>query len=113
MDSGIADTLNRQTAALIASTLDENDIDLGFENPAPWYRAPVAATFMGESDATNADRAWLTGRVLGRLKPETYPADGDWEMLFGAIRAEILARRDRDPKTPHADAAEVQTGGVV
>lgn len=117
MDPGIADTLNRQTARLIAGHLDSIDKHLGFTE-TPWYVSPIAASLMGETAATDGDRAWLIGalypRTQGRFPSDGYPADGDWEMLFGNIRAEILARREaRGTDSSPARAAEVPVRGMV
>jgi hypothetical protein len=108
-DPGIADTLNRQTARLLVRRLDSIDQFLGFRNN-PWFRCPIAATLMGENDASDADRGWLIGSLLpdtgNTLTHDSYPADGDWENLLSHIRDEITSRRERDPQAPLVRAAE-------
>ena len=117
MDAGIADALNRLTAILFARRFDEVAYEMQFADP--WYHGPMAASLMGENGATDADRAWLVGAVLSNRtsKPgidySSYPADSDWDSLFSNIRAEIEARRARDPQTPPAKAAENQLAEVV
>jgi len=111
VDAGIADTLNRQIATHTAQKLDRIDRVLGYEIHAPWYLAPIAATFMGENDTDNADRAWLVGSLVAsqdQIAFDSYPADGDWELLFAAIRAEITGRR-----LLHARRAESGTVATV
>jgi hypothetical protein len=98
MTPGIADTLNRQTAQRLSTKADEIDAHLGFQN-TPWYWSPIAATLMGES----SDRAWLVSALMCE---HVEAADEDWENLFANIRAEIEARRTRDPRTPSVRAAE-------
>ncbi len=73
---------------------------------------------MSDDEATDADRAWLVGMLAPRagiyrdtstspagagITWDSYPACGDWENLFGHIRAEILARRDPQPPSVHAN----------
>jgi len=118
MDAAIADTINREDARKIAARFDQIDEHLlpGMLLPEPWYNASMAQSLMGENDATNADRAWLVGQIttnIPGLRFDGEPADGDWENLFTNIRAEIEARRARDPKTPPAQAAATQLGCVV
>lgn len=101
MDAGIADTLNRHTVRLLASQLDAWDADLGYSAIAPWHRAPIADTLMGDNDATDADRAWFVGDLAARTPGVEFdgpPGDCDWDNLFSHFRAEILARRG--PETP-------------
>lgn len=109
MDAGIADAINRQTAARISARLDGVDIELRGNmllpgQLKPWHIGPMADTLMGENDAKDADRAWLVG-TLASNTPDVHfdggPADEDWENLFSHFRAEILARRNpRDPSAP-------------
>lgn len=121
MDAGIADTMNRQLARVIARHLDSVDRDLGFDTEGnPWHEAPISATFLDDTPEFASDRSWLVGMIATRaqfttstsdLSFDAYPADGDWENLFSCIRAEILARRD--PKTPPAPGAETSPSSVV
>lgn len=106
MDSDIASAINRQTARLVAEHLDE--LDIAHANLTPWHLAPIAATFLGDNAATNADRAWLFGLVAAGLTAGLWdgePADADWDGLFSDLRAEIVARRD--PRTSLAHVAEI------
>lgn len=118
MDAGIADTINRQTAKLIASYLDAIDKTYSF---SPWHLAPIADTFMGDNDSTDTDRAWLVGTIATQasrknlaetetIRWDSYPADGDWDNLFANLRAEVRARRD--PKTPSVPAPGAVRDGV-
>ncbi len=93
MDAGIADTVNRHDARLIAERLDRVDADRRGFDDFVWYRSPVADCLMGDSSS----RAWVVSPLAVRTPGVTFdgaPADGDWENLFSNIRAEILARRD-------------------
>lgn len=114
MDAGIADTINRQAARLVALRFD--GLDELWDQPVhggPWYLSPIADTFMGDNDATNADRAWLFGGLAARtpgLDFDGEPADCDWENLFANFRAEILARRD--PETPSVRGQSPARDGV-
>lgn len=120
MDIGIADTINRHAALLIAEYLDRLDETMIRESrlapgtPRPWYRSSLAAAFMGENDARDADRAWLFGSLAARTPGVTFdslPALCDWDGLFASFRAEILARRA--PENPHNAAAETRPAEVV
>ena len=110
MDAGIADTINRRDARLIAEKLDRNDLSEGSNARlffGPWYESPLAETIMGENASTGPDRAWLIGAFASRTPGVSFdgePADCDWENLFAHFRAEILSRRD--PQTPSVHAAE-------
>jgi hypothetical protein len=112
MDAGIADTINRRDARLMALRLDTLDQEtyLNYFSgvSTPWYRSPMADTLMGENAATNSDRAWLVGLLAAstaHLAFDGTPADCDWDNLFTHLRAEILARRD--PQTPPVREAEI------
>src|SRR5512143_1432421 len=98
MDAGIADTLNRRDARLIAEFLDALDARLSGDRK-PWYVGPMGAAFTTGDEASNGYRAWLIGKHAWRI-PELHfddaPADADWENLFSHFRAEIQARRDRN-----------------
>lgn len=110
MDAGIADTLNHRTARLVAEHMDKLDV-LWFSTMNPWYEAVMSQAFLGENDATDADRAWYFGILSTVILGEAVePADGDWENLFANFRAEILARRD--PQTPPVRAAQTPCGMV-
>jgi hypothetical protein len=116
MDAGIADTINRRDVQRIVRRLDENDEALGYTPIAPWWNAPIADTLLGDSPASNADRAWFVGTLAARTPGVAFdgaPADCDWDNLFSHFRAEILARRTPDPKTPPVQAAEDCLGKVV
>ena len=98
MDAGIADTINRQTARLIARKLDMIDAELGFRDSNPWCNGPLADTFMGTNGATDADRTWLVFALAAKrdgigLDYRSYPADSDWENLFASLRNEVIGRR--------------------
>lgn len=113
MDTGIVDTINRRWAALFAAHLDSIDTGLGFTRQ-PWHTSPIAASLMGENDATDADRAWLVGSLsacAADLDIEGCPADADWENLFSHIRAEILARRESG--NPTSRVSEIEPSQVV
>lgn len=115
MDAGTADTINRHVAELITTHLDYMDrevralpelAELPFANKG-WQHSGIALTLMGENDANDGERAWLIGLLAARTPDvafDGHPADCDWDNLFSHFRAEILARRD--PKTPHAVAAQ-------
>jgi hypothetical protein len=111
MDAGIADTLNRHVAQLIAKQLDKVDEQMRangtrMTSSEGWHHGHMADTLMGDNDATDGDRAWLVGMFAARTPGvdfDGHPADCDWENLFSHFRAEILARRD--PQTPCAGAA--------
>lgn len=111
MDAGIADTINRTTARLIAENMDRLDREWG--NATPWYLATLSVTFLGGNDATDADRAWYFG-ILAASTPDLdfdgIPADYDWENLFANFRAEITARRD--PQTPSVRGQSPVRDGV-
>lgn len=109
MDAGIADTLNRRTVQATAEKMDA--IDVLYGNEVPWYRAPFADTMMGDS----SDRAWLAVALISGTADPRFdgPADADWDNLYSHFRAEIGARRARDPQTPHDQAAETRRGVVV
>ena len=101
MDAGIADTINRHVAELVAQHLDTMDAQLrtGMILPGdlnPWYDSPLAETFIGTNGATGADRAWqfvtLAARTPG-LHFDGTPADCDWDNLFTHFRQQIMARR--------------------
>lgn len=118
MDAGIVDTINRRDAHLIAERLDRIDIGLDSRWPEvgkPWYLGAMAATIMGENDATDGDRAWLVAQLAacthGGIHFDGHPADEDWENFYTHFRAAILARRD--PESPHAGMAETRPGVVV
>jgi len=107
MDAAIADAINREDARKIAEFYDATDQPYApfyyVIPPRPWYYGPMAETFMGENDATNGDRAWLIGQVtvfMPGLRFDGAPADCDWDGFFANIRAEIEARRTRDPSAP-------------
>lgn len=115
MDAGIADTINRRFADLFAEHLDSIDADLGFHEH-PWHLSPIAASLMGENDATDADRAWLVGMLIHNspdLDIDGHPADADWENLFTNIRAAIEARRTREPENPTREAGRDPASAVV
>lgn len=113
MNFGIMDVINRRVAQAVAQHMDLIDEQAPMEEIVAmtgkgWYDSPMSDTFMGTNDATDADRAWLFGMFAARTPDvdiDTIPADFDWENLFSAFRAEILARRD--PSTCLACAAEV------
>jgi hypothetical protein len=105
MDAGIADTINRLVARRIASQLDLTDWFAGAVGAGrdAWHYGPMSQTLMGENDADDSDRAWLVGVLAEKthdVEVDAVPADFDWENLFSHLRAEIQARRDRDPQTP-------------
>lgn len=113
MDAGIADTINRHVAQLIAQQLDTVDAELGIVF-VPWQHSALADTLMGDNDSTGGDRVWLIGSFAARTPGVDFdgiPADCDWENLFSHFRAEILTRRD--PKPPHARTAEFHPCVVV
>jgi len=118
MDAGIVDTINREDARKIAARFDQIDEHIldGMLLPVPWYFTSMAKTLTSENSTSNSDRAWLVGQIttnIPGLRFDGEPADGDWENLFSNIRAEILARRARDPQTPPAKAAATQLAEVV
>jgi len=103
MDAGIADSLNRQIARRLARRLDTCDVVVGFnDTDLAWYKSGVGDVLMSDSPEDTSERAWIVGATLGRTTATNYfdwrsfPADGDWEMLFAHIRQEIQQRRDRD-----------------
>lgn len=116
MDAGIADTINRRDAQLIARKLDAVDMNVALPG-VTWLRWPhsaMADTMMAANAATESDRAWLVGALAARTPNVTFdgsPADCDWENFYSHMRAEILARRD--PKNPPAVPAEIRPGGVA
>lgn len=118
MDSAIADTLNRLDAEKLARRCDEVDdaIRVGLLLPGglkPWYYSPMARTFLGDR---LDDQKYLIESIAlttSGLRFDGEPADGDWDNLLTHIRAEIQARRDRDPQTPPTKAAETCLSGVV
>jgi hypothetical protein len=113
MDAGIADTLNRHAARLIAEHLDGVDTRLPLVR-LPWYMRRAVDVFFSPHASDNGYRAWLIGRDAARTPGIDFdgtPADCDWENLFSHFRAEILARRD--PQTPPAGMAETLPGSVV
>lgn len=113
MDSGIASAINQQLARKVTLALDSYDRALGLTVEAPWYLAGIGETLMDASPERSPDRAWLVGSLLGvgAVNWNAYPADGDWEILFSLIRAEIQARRDTDSSSAHA--AETPTRSMV
>lgn len=114
MDAGIADTLNRRTARLIAENLDQLDKQWASVNGDPWPLAIIAHTFMGENASTPDDIRWYVGVVAAGtpgLDWDGEPADCDWGSLLSSLRAEILARRA--PEAPHSAAAEIRPAEVV
>jgi len=108
MDAGIADTLNRNAARTFAALLDVKYAHQPFD---PWYHRSIARTLMGENAATDADRAWLVGKLAGSAFDG--PADEDWESFYSYLRAEIQARRDRDSETPRPEVALTAAGSEV
>jgi len=120
MDAGIADGINRRTAEAIAARMDNIDESLDIRFPevgSPWYHGSMAATIMGENpDAGPEDLRWLVsslGVATWGSGFDGTPADADWDNLYSHLRAEVVARRYRDPKPPPAPAAETQLGCVV
>jgi hypothetical protein len=112
MDAGIADTINRRDAQLLAEFLDALDTRLP-DDRKPWHLGPMGEAFLDEQ-ASNSYRAWLFGKHAYRIPSLAFdgnPADGDWDNLFQHFRAAVLARRD--PKSPPAGAAAIQPSGVV
>lgn len=119
MDFGVADTINRHVARIIAARLDQVDADMdrGIRNPAnlrPWHSSPLADVLMAETPGGRSDRAWLIGQLAARTPDVAFdgtPADADWDNLFSHFRAEILARRD--PDSSPARVAEIPARGMV
>jgi hypothetical protein len=119
MDPGIADAINRRTAQAVAARMDGIDVGLDIRFPevgSPWYHGSMAATIMGENpDAGPQDLRWLVS-ALGLATWGTgfdgTPADADWDNLYSHLRAEVVARRDRDPEIPCVAASTAVASGV-
>lgn len=103
MDAGIADTINRRDARLIADRVYLADAFTGDTG--------LADVFLSDD---RARKAWLLGRMapgIPGLSFDGAPADADWDSLFSNIESLILIRRD--PKPPHARSAATRPGVVV
>lgn len=109
MNFGIADTINRRDARLIAEHLDRID---GPYTDRPTIRQPWPVTRLGELlagevPASTSARVWTLVTIAAKVEGLTFdcaPADCDWDGFFTYLRAEILARRD--PQTPSVCGAE-------
>ena len=108
MDTGTADTINRQDARKVASHLDLTDWFSGrVQTGKPWFLGLEAQVFLSKT-ASTGEQAWLFGFLAARVSDLHFdgaPADCDWDALLSYMRAEILARRD--PKSPLVHAAEI------
>lgn len=115
MDAGIADAINRRDVALIVARLDSLDLpQYRLSSVQPWYLRAEADALMSTDDRTRPDRAWIVGTFAAGIPGIAFdgcPADCDWDSMFNAFRAAILARRD--PKTPPAKAGVDHPCGVV
>lgn len=117
MDAGIADTINRKIAEGVAEHLDLIDWLKGVEKTGEprWYEPPMVDQFLTAVPVST--QAWLFGMIAHAARRSTYdvydeiPAGADYEMMFAALRVEILKRRDTE--TPRGDAAEARIAEVV
>lgn len=112
MDAGVADTLNRIDAQLMARKMDSADRFQQIRRPflTAWYTRHYADMIVANAPQSRADIAWFIGTLAGRTPDVQFrdgiPAgDADWDNLISHFRAEILARRD--PKSHPACAAEI------
>lgn len=104
MDAMVADWINASDAKLIAAWADmiEADLEVRCSVPCkPWCWSFVADVLMSDDPRKRPDQAWLISALAARvpgIRFDGCPADADWDNMICHLRAEIEARRARNPK---------------